>query len=130
MVACRKCNSEKRRDDALPVLKLAGFGWASFLSHDGTRCDLSCRTCGYWKSIWALEAQRKERLENNLQTIRLFRSTFPEFERVAPSLRQELPPLVTKLYSDCQTFAEEEIRSLLVELVQRRMGEPEANAAP
>ena len=36
LVACRRCNSEKRRDDSLRVLSLAGSGWESFLSHDGT----------------------------------------------------------------------------------------------
>ncbi|MGC1912420.1 MAG: hypothetical protein WA660_11355, partial [Candidatus Acidiferrales bacterium] len=36
LVACRRCNSEKRRDDSLKVLSLAGSGWESFLSHDGT----------------------------------------------------------------------------------------------
>ena len=27
LVACKKCNSEKRRDDSLKVLSLARFGW-------------------------------------------------------------------------------------------------------
>ena len=45
LVACRKCNSEKRRDDSLKDLPLAASGWASFLSHDGTRCGASCPTC-------------------------------------------------------------------------------------
>ena len=38
LVACKMCNSEKRRDDSLRVLSLATSGWESFLSHDGTRC--------------------------------------------------------------------------------------------
>ena len=38
LVACRKCNNEKRRDDSRQQLILAESGWASFLSHDGTRC--------------------------------------------------------------------------------------------
>jgi hypothetical protein len=58
LVACRGCNSEKRRDDSLRVLLLAGSGWESFLSHDGTRCATSCLTCLYWKSIWKDEAER------------------------------------------------------------------------
>src|ERR1700691_2973193 len=33
LVACRRCNGEKRRDDSLKVLLLAESGWASFLSH-------------------------------------------------------------------------------------------------
>jgi len=37
LVACRRCNNEKRRDDSKPTLSLADSGWESFLSHDGTR---------------------------------------------------------------------------------------------
>ena len=113
LVACRKCNSEKRRDDSLRVLSLAGFGWASFLSHDGSRCASSCRTCHYWKGIWADELERKQRLGENLLRIQAFRGTFLEFERVLPSLNERLPALLTKLYADCQTFAQTEIRALL-----------------
>src|SRR5256885_5181610 len=35
LVACRRCNGEKRRDDSLRNLSLAGTSWESFLSHDG-----------------------------------------------------------------------------------------------
>lgn len=113
LVACRKCNSEKRRDDSLKVLTLGRSGWESFLSHEGTRCAASCLTCRYWKSIWEDEIERKLRLNENLQRVRSFRGEFPEFERVLPSLAETLPALLTKLYSDCQTFAETEIKSLL-----------------
>jgi len=113
LVACRRCNSEKRRDDSLKVLPLAGSGWASFLSHDGSRCAPSCPTCGYWKTVWTDAAERRLRLGENLERIRSFRSTFAEFERVRPGLMETLPGFLTKLYSDCQTFAEAEIRSLL-----------------
>jgi len=113
LVACRKCNNEKRRDDSLRVLLLAGFGWASFLSHDGSRCNPSCQTCQYWRSIWADEIERKQRLSENLVRIQSFRSTFSEFEQILPSLTQILPGLLTKLYADCQAFAETEIKTLL-----------------
>lgn len=113
LVACKKCNSEKRRDDSLRVLSLAGSAWASFLSHDGTRCAASCPTCGYWKSIWMDDTERKLRLGENLQRISSFRSAFREFERVHFTLMETLPALLTKLYSDCQTFAETEINSLM-----------------
>jgi hypothetical protein len=116
LVACRKCNSEKRRDDSLRVLSLAGSGWESFLSHDGTRCDASCLTCQYWKSIWEDETERKMRLGENLDRVRSFRGSFSEFQRVFPSLTETLPTLLTKLYADCQTFAETEIKSLLKSL--------------
>jgi hypothetical protein len=118
LVACRKCNGEKRRDDSLRVLSLAGFGWASFLSHDGTRCVPACPTCQYWKGIWADEIERRQRLDENLSRIQSFRSTFSEFEQILPSLKETLPALLTKLYADCQIFAETEIRILLERLKQ------------
>jgi hypothetical protein len=113
LVACRRCNSEKRRDDSLKILLLAGSGWESFLSHDGTRCAVPCRTCRYWESIWEDGIMRRQRLSENLQRVRSFRSAFSEFEKVLPSLMETQPALLTKLYSDCQAFAETEIKSLL-----------------
>ena len=113
LVACKKCNSEKRRDDSMEVLSLAGSGWESFLSHDGTHCDASCRTCRYWGSIWTSGGEREWKLSENLQRIRDFRSQFTEFQTVLSALVETLPALLTKLYSDCQVFAETEIRSLL-----------------
>ncbi len=113
LVACKRCNSEKRRDDSQKILLLATTGWESFLSHDGTRCSKSCLTCRYWESIWQDREERRTRLEENLRNVRSFRHAFLEFERVLPSLAQTLPGLLTKLYSDCQSFAQTEIKSLL-----------------
>jgi hypothetical protein len=113
LIACKRCNSEKRRDDSLEVLSLAKSGWESFLSHDGARCAVSCRTCLYWKGLWSDEAERSRQLNENLQRIRSFRSTFLEFEKVLPALLETQPALLTKLYIDCQDFAEREIKSLL-----------------
>ena len=113
LVACRRCNNEKRRDDSLLVLSLAKSGWESFLSHDGSRCPATCRTCLYWKEIWIDEAERKLRLSENLQRLRLFRRSFSEFEQILPSLIDTMPALLTKLYADCQAFAEREMESLL-----------------
>jgi hypothetical protein len=113
LVACRNCNSEKRRDDSLRALSLATSGWESFLSHDGSRCDKTCLTCLYWTRIWKNETERRTHLAENLDRIRSFRRAFPEFMDVLPSLGNTLPSLLTKLYSDCQTFAEDEIKSLM-----------------
>jgi hypothetical protein len=63
--------------------------------------------------VWENEAERKKRLSDNIEKIRSFRRGFPEFEQTLPSLSEVLPMLLTKLYSDCQTFAEAEIKSLL-----------------
>ena len=106
-------NSEKRRDDSLEILSLAKSGWESFLSHDGTRCAPTCRTCLYWKGLWNDETERKQRLSGNLQRIRSFRSAFLEFEQILPALLETQPALLTKLYVDCQAFAEKEIKSML-----------------
>lgn len=113
LVACRRCNSEKRRDDSARTLSLAESGWASFLSHDGSRCGGSCPTCSYWRGIWQDEVQRKSQLDSNRRKIVLFRSSFVEFEQALPHLKGTLPELLTTLYSDCQRFAETEIKLLL-----------------
>lgn len=115
LVACKRCNSEKRRDDSLRILSLARSGWESFLSHDSTRCVAPCRTCLYWGSIWADGAERKLRLSENLERLRSFRNAFPEFQQALPSLMETQPALLTKLYTDCQTFAEREINTLLAD---------------
>ena len=128
LVACRKCNCEKRRDDSLRVLSLAAFGWASFLSHDGSRCGSSCLTCQYWKSIWADETERKQRLNENLLRIQSFRSTFSEFEQILPGLNETLPALLTTLYADCQTFAESEIKALLEKFEQISTKRPQGSS--
>jgi len=113
LVACRKCNNEKRRDDSLPTLALAETGWESFLSHDGTHCAAACLTCGYWRTVWPDEAERKIRLNGNVMRIRSFRNSFAEFQQILPMAQSKLPTRLAKLYSDCQTFAESEIRTLL-----------------
>jgi hypothetical protein len=52
-------------------------------------------------------------MAENLERIRSFRETFEEFQKVIPSLVATMPALLTKLYSDCQVFAETEIKTLL-----------------
>src|SRR5579871_2543536 len=106
LVACRKCNSEKRRDDSLRVLSLAATGWESFLAHDGSRCAPSCVTCCYWRGVWPDEIERKARLDENVSRIRLFRAKFDKFQAIMPSLAEAMPSLLAKLYLDCQSFAE------------------------
>jgi hypothetical protein len=118
LIACRRCNNEKRRDDSLKSLSLAKSGWESFLSHDGTRCKESCPTCRYWKSVWPEDIERREKLNENLLRIRSFRQSFSELEQLNPILAAALPMLMTKLYTDCQAFAESEISSLLQKVDQ------------
>jgi hypothetical protein len=113
LVACKRCNNEKRRDDALRDLTLGKFGWESFLSHDGSRCASSCKTCAYWTDVWSDEKERRQKLSENVARIRAFRNKFAEIEQTLPALKETLPGLLTKLYSDCQSFAETEIKILL-----------------
>ena len=61
-------------------------------------------------------------MNENLQRIRAFRATFLDFEQAHRTIIKSLPDFLAKLYVDCQTFAENEIRSLLERL--------EAGAAP
>ena len=113
LVACGRCNSEKRRDDARKILLSAASGWESFLSHNGTHCDPSCRTCQYWEKKWGDQAERNLRLNEALERISQFRARFPEFQAILPDLVETLPVMLTKLYADCQSFAENEIKMLL-----------------
>jgi hypothetical protein len=113
LVSCRKCNGEKRRDDGMKILILADSGWASFLSHDGTRCPPSCATCRYWEMVWPDGQLRMDCLTENLERIRSFRREFPKLEAVRASLASSLPEALAKLYVDCQLFAKSEIDSLL-----------------
>jgi len=123
LVACKRCNGEKRRDDSLKVLSLARSGWESFLSHDRTRCELACLTCRYWTLVWQDETERKFKLGGNIERLRRFRCVFPELGRVLPTVGDLLPQLLTKFYSDCQCFAEAEIKSLLEKFEQARTNE-------
>ncbi len=113
LVACRRCNGEKRRDDSRRTLPGGLLGWEAFLSHDGSSCAAACLTCGYWQGIWPDETERKARLSDSLETLRSFRRSFPELERASHNLASALPQLLAKLYSDCQVFAETEIKTLL-----------------
>jgi hypothetical protein len=113
LVACKKCNSEKRRDDSQRTLSLAATGWESFLSHDGTKCGPPCPACLYWNSVWQDEEKRRQAMAENLKRIRSFRSRFTEFQALIPTLAAAMPATLAKLYSDCQHFAESEIKSLL-----------------
>ena len=119
VLACRQCNSEKRRDDSLRTLSLAETGWESFLSHDGTRCEIACRTCTYWKRIWPNETERKAELKKSVERMTAFREMYPQFGRVLPYLKQHLPHYLAVLYKDCQTFADNRIESLMREFLEK-----------
>jgi hypothetical protein len=128
VVACRKCNNEKRRDDSSLKLTLAASGWESFMSHDG-RCGASCRTCIYWTSLYPDSEVRTALLLSRTIRIQEFRSQFSEFQSLRDAISTALPTLVTKLYSDCQKFAETEI-SILLGLFMAKLDQSSANRTP
>ncbi|MGP8252193.1 MAG: HNH endonuclease [Terracidiphilus sp.] len=113
LVACARCNSEKRRDDSLRALGLAESGWESFLSHDGQRCGASCRTCAYWSDRWPDPQQRSSVLAENRERIRMFRKRFAVTDAAVSAAVAELPRALVVLYTECQAFAETEIKTLL-----------------
>jgi hypothetical protein len=117
LVACKECNNRKRTDDSRPAtLLLAPSGWASFLSHDGTHSTVKCKTCEYWERIWPDATERKAKLKDSLAKIQLFRNRFAGISYDLSALVTTLPSDLIDLYSNCQTFAETQIDSLLKEV--------------
>ena len=117
LIACRKCNGEKRRDDSLATLTLAKSGWESFLSHTGDHCQANCGNCKYWASVWPDEKERRQQLAASIIAIQQFQEEFQYYCELRHSLGKVLPRLLAKLYSDCQNFAESEIHLLLSTIV-------------
>jgi hypothetical protein len=109
VVACKRCNSEKRRDDSLTSLTLSNTGWESFLAHDGKKCGAGCKTCAYWQSIWPVEEQRDERLAFTVERLRLFRARFPKAVEYRERAERHLPEVLDTVYRDCQAYAASEI---------------------
>lgn len=111
LVACKRCNGEKRRDDQASDLTLAESGWESFLSHDGSRCLSSCSNCAYWATVWPDAKERAERLETTKARINAFRNAYPGSMGWARKARACLRPTVDSLYRECQEFAVTQIRN-------------------
>ena len=113
LVACARCNSEKRRDDSMAALSRAGSGWQSFLSHDGNMCGTNCRTCAYWAARWPDPEMRSSVLAQNRSRILDFRNRFLIGDHEIEAYLAEVPSALVTLYKDCQAFAEKEIKLLL-----------------
>jgi hypothetical protein len=119
ILACKRCNGEKRRDDQLHQLTLAECGWESFLSHDSTRCAPTCNTCRYWKAVWPEPIERTERMMNARQRISAFRSQYPSSLKWSRGARATLRQTVDSLYRGCQEFATSQIRTTVDEAFSR-----------
>ena len=115
-MSCRRCNSEKRRDDQKHELTLGQSGWESFLAHDGSRCSETCKTCAYWISVWPDSSQRTQSLGNALGNVQLLRRRFARFVDWSHHARPAIKNRVEGLYRSCQEFATAEIDKLTSEL--------------
>jgi hypothetical protein len=109
ILACKRCNGEKRRDDQLDQLTLGECGWESFLSHDSTSCRAACKTCGYWRMVWPDPIERVESMKNARQKITAFRRQYPTSLQWGRGARTLLRQTVDSLYRGCQEFATTQI---------------------
>lgn len=128
ILACKRCNGEKRRDDQLDQLILAECGWESFLSHDSTRCGATCNTCRYWRTIWPDAIERPEGMKSARQKIAVFRSQYPASLQWSRSARTFLRQMVNSLYRGCQEFATSQIRKSVDEAFCRLSEDPDRHA--
>lgn len=111
LLACRKCNNEKRRDDQAERLVLATTGWESFLTHDGSRCHVGCKTCEYWARKIPDVGERSRRMDESRKKIAEFRLKHCRFLKAADRLKPALLARLNLLYRECQDFATKRIRS-------------------
>lgn len=115
-VSCKRCNNEKRRDDQKPQLSLAATGWESFLSHDGTRCAPTCKSCLYWASVLPDIQTRRDLMQLAISRIHEFRQPFSSFIQWSQTVRPTIQKLTENLYRSCQDFATAQIDQLTAEL--------------
>lgn len=118
VVACTRCNREKRRDDSNPKLKLAGTGWESFLSHNSLDCSDSCNNCLYWTKIWQEPEERNLKLKTALKKIRSFRTGYANFINLNARVRTLLAIEIETIYRDCQDFSTSRIKKAVEEVSQ------------
>jgi hypothetical protein len=111
-MSCRRCNSEKRRDDQNAKLSLAGTGWESFLSHNGTKCSEGCKTCHYWETVWKDETLMVRSLSASRAKILLFQKPYKRFIFWSENTKPLIQKKVEALYRACQHFATNEIDKL------------------
>jgi hypothetical protein len=110
LLACRKCNNEKRRDDQMENLLLAETGWESFLSHDSSQCASSCKTCTYWAQKFPDFETRRTHLQATKKKISEFRFMYPDFMETSQILKPALLNRLNSLYRECQEFAAQRIK--------------------
>lgn len=118
IVACTRCNREKRRDDSMVTLVLAETGWESFLSHDATKCKDACNSCSYWKEIWPDENERVRNLRGAKERIAAFRAKYAPYLDLNAKARLKLARNIDAIYRDCQHFATTRIKEAVDEICE------------
>lgn len=118
IVACARCNREKRRDDSTPKLLLAESGWESFLSHDLNNCSKGCNSCNYWSGIWRTPNERTNHLKAAREKIKAFRANYAEYLELNARARTRLATITDSIYRDCQKFATTRIKDSVEDVLQ------------
>ena len=113
-MSCKSCNNKKRDDDQ--KLPLSENGWESFLSHDGTRCSPTCRTCAYWRRFWPDSDLQQLSLAAARERVLRFQDPYQQFVNWSAMVRGTLRAKIETLYRDCQRFATSEIGKLATEV--------------
>ncbi len=118
IIACSRCNREKRRDDARPNLTLADSGWESFLSHNSMNCVAGCNSCGYWSAVWPQYDDRVRNLEASLARIKAFRVSYRPYLDLNARARIILATRIASIYRDCQDFATNRIKEAVDDVIR------------
>ncbi len=121
ILACTRCNREKRRDDSSKALKLADSGWESFLLHNSKNCIEECKSCNYWNEVWPEARIRHTNLKTARNRIKAFRSNYGIYLELSAKARVVLTKEIETIYRDCQHFATTRIK-VAVEDVLRELG--------
>jgi hypothetical protein len=123
ILACKRCNSAKRQDDQMEILRLGPSGWKSFLSHSAENCPVSCKTCAYCKSVWPETEHRVAKLKASILRIQKFRDSYQASTLWADRTREILKDEINLLYRTCQTSANEQIQSISRQLFEELKGD-------
>jgi len=110
IVACTRCNREKRRDDSKQGLVLAETGWESFLTHNSSGCDAGCKSCKYWSEVWPEGKERDLNLKEALDRIKIFRTNYRVYVDLNARAKALLSVKIDIIYRDCQAFATTRIK--------------------
>ena len=118
IVACTRCNREKRRDDSTPKLSLAENGWESFLAHNSKKCGDSCNSCKYWGGVWPDAIDRISKLETAREKLKIFHANYAPYHILNERARLVLAAKTEAIYRDCQEFAATRIKEAVEDVLR------------